>query len=277
MFGLALRGRLSFISRQTQGSFMGAQKAAAPKIVCVCPVLQSGAFDEQGDLTALAERQKIGAVFDCEMNFESLKKGAYWSPLLEGYWTQIDGRRFVWNPSQNYNIQTEYTLCLSDSIEDAFGLALERRSDFCVKSRADFIKLKVFCASKSGQGAQAFESVELEQNKINSVCLPCGANLMVTLCFSTPLDAKSVEGAKNAASLQAHFPVNAKTPNLDSITLAGGDRTQIQFEWSGFDFADSSQEPIYLLKVKGGANFIYNERGERLKEDACFYIVAKES
>lgn len=265
------------LCKECSGSFMACRKEAAPKVLCVCPVSESGVFEQGEDLSFLCGKASLGIIFDSEMNFESLKKGAFWSPAVQGYWTKVDGSRFVWTPCENYKLQTEHSLVLSESIEDEFGLALGERRVASFTPRLDFIRLRAFCPSKAGQGAGGFENVELKKDELNWILLPEESSLIVTLDFSKPLDKKSVQAAKTSASLSPHFPASAKSANLDSIVADKGGGFQIQFEWSGFEFSEGLDERVYLLKAKGGENFFYGQFGEYLKEDECFYIAIKKS
>ena len=257
------------ICKDYSGSFMAMQKAASPKAICVCPVLESGVFLEGAGLENLLERQSLGIIFDSEMNFESVKNGVNFTPQVEGFWNKIDEKRFVFSPAKNYKIQTEYLLEVSGAVEDANGIRVLQSQNYRFKTSQEYITLSAFCINKS---AGSYESIELKKDCVNRVKIGKKSPLCVLLRFSKALDEKSIGRIKNAASLSTLFPLNASSPNLDEIQINESAFTEARLDWSGFDFSNDEEEIIYKLKINGGSNFIFDKFEECLKEDECFYI-----
>ena len=266
------------ISKSYSGTFMAVEKSQAPKLLRACPAID-GIFYEKMDLNSLLERQALGIEFDSEMNFESLKNGIYWTPFVDGFWTQIDKKRFIFAPSQNYKAGTEFLMTISESVEDVFGIKIAESENIKFTPRTEFISLEVFCAGAK-KGENEIQKLRLEKGIVNKIEILEGSPLIIIFEFSKALDKRAVASFKNAARMQRLFPLDAAQCNLDSIDWTADSSLEncrsIQMEWSGFDFSTSEEEIIYELKVNGGENFIYNRFGEFLKEDECFYISLKE-
>ena len=249
------------INANHSGSFMAVQKTEPPKLLFLCPVLESGAFLEGSDLNGLFEKQAVGLVFDSDMDFDSVQSGVYWSPYIAGSWTKKDPRHFSFAPYQNYKIDEEYTLTISDSIKDVFGLNLKQSERASFKTQSDFITAKVF-----------LNGIPLAKNELNAINAAQGCPLIFSIDFSRALDKKSVAAFKNAVSLAPHFPLDIAIPNMEAAKFFAGNESSAQAEFGNFDFSEAGEEKIYVFKIKGGENFIYDAYGEYLKEDACFYI-----
>lgn len=250
------------ICREYSGTFMAAEKNEAPKLLFVCPVLESGLFLEQTSLDDLYERQGVGFVFDCEMDFESVRKGIYWAPFLDGYWEKVGAARFVFIPYESYKIGEKYSLTISDSVEDTLGLKLAQSVNLAFTAQSQFIDAKVF-----------LNGSPLVCGQVNAATAAQGCPIIFTLEFSKVLDKKSIAGFKNAVSLAPHFPLEISSPDLESVKALGGNA--IQVEYGNFEFSEDGEEKIYVLKISGGENFIYDAYGEHFKEDACYYILLK--
>ncbi len=255
------------IKAPCSGSFMALEKNSPPSLICVCPVLDE-VFFENMDLNSLWERQAVGFVFDSDMDFESVKSGTNFSPFVEGRWTKIDARRFVFEPYQNYALEKEYALLVSDAVEDEAGLKMAESKNFRFKTQARFIELSASCGGKV-----------LEKDGLNWLECGEGSPLVVDLSFSRVLANDSVLGIKKAASLSPVFPQSAAAPYLETL-ITGADClscSEIRLEFGGFDFSQEDQPAVYKMQVSGGAGFVYDALGEYLKEDECFYIAVKKS
>ena len=250
------------IDREWSGSFMAVEKNEAPKLLCVCPVLESGAFLEGRDLNGILEKQAVGFVFDSNMDFESVQSGIYWSPFVNGYWTKADSRRFFFTPYDNYKIGEEYTVTVSEAVEDTLGLCLKESANVRFSAQSQFIEASVFLNGNP-----------LVPGKVNAARAAQGCPLLFTLEFSRALDKKSIAGFKSAVSLAPHFPLDIASPNLESVKALGGNGSALQVEFGNFDFSEGGEEKIYAFTISGGKNFVYDAYGEYLKEDACFYVL----
>lgn len=246
------------------GSFIVVEKVEPPRLLRACPVLESGAFAEGMDLTGFWERQAIGLVFDSDMDYESVKNGVSFLPYVDGYWSKKDERRFFFVPYQNYKLEEEYMLTVSDAVEDMAGLRLKDSVNISFKSQCSFITAKVFLNGEA-----------LCADRLNKIKAAQNVPLIFTLEFSRSLSQKSVEGIKNAASLAAFFPTDSSAPNLESVKFFGQKPSSFALEYGGVDFSGGKDEKIYAFKISGGANFIYDDYGEYLKEDACFYFTVE--
>lgn len=245
------------------GSFIAVEKTQEPRLQSACPVI-SGCFHTEKSLDQLWENEGIGLVFDCEMDFESIKKGAAFSPNVDGFWTKKDERSFYFTPAANFKVGENYALEIRDSIEDLYGLKLKENLRFDFKTQNAFIEARVLA---NGAG--------LEKGGVNEVFVAQGSPFLAEIDFSSALDAASAGAIRTAVSLENFFPAGAKTPGLLCVTYAGANRKKFLLEFADFDYSEPGKETIYRLRIKGGPSFVFNDKGECLKEDECFLLSFK--
>ena len=263
--GRALSADGTILDKSHSGSFMAAEKTEPPKVLCVCPVSENGTFMEDQGLDCLWTKEGVGFVFDCGMDFESVKNGVYWSPLVDGYWTQASESRFVFAPYDNYKIGEEVLITISEEVEDLAGIKLAQSRNFRFAPRTEFITAKA-----SLNGEPLLESVV---NRIEAADIGL---VIIRLEFSKALEENSMAGIKSALSLQAHFPSFASTPILESARPSANN-SAVQLEYRNLDFCDGEDERIYRLRIFGGQNYVRDALGEYIKEDLCFYIALKKA
>ena len=246
--------------REYSGSFMALEKNESPKVILCCPVMD-GTFMESQSLDQLWERQSVGFVFDSDMDFESLKKGTFFSPSVDGKWTKKDSKRFVFVPSENYKIGERHTITISESVEDVYGIKMKEQKNIFFTARSEWIDADFFANGSplSGEG-------------INWISLHEGTPLIVEIVFSKAPDIDSISKIKSAVSLERLFPLSTAAPNLASIIPQS---FKVQMEFDNYDFSILGEEKLYKLFIKGGAGFIHNSQGEYFKEDRCFTIAIK--
>ena len=245
--------------REYSSSFLGAKKDKPPEITNICPVIGNVFLLDQ-KLNDLMEAQGIGLEFDCLMNPESVERGVNFTPSIQGFWTNIDSRKFIFTPYKNYQINKEYRLSITDSVEDKWGIKIKEDRNIYFTPAASFIKVD----------KATFNTNNLVENQINQIEAEDGLPSYIKVFFDKPLSKKSLSGIKNSIKLDAVFPSVTQTPRLNSINLIN--ESCVELSYSNLSVALPCQECIYKLTVRGGENFIYDNLGECLKEDKCFYI-----
>ncbi len=247
------------------GVFMARQKTQEIKIQTACPFCNNVFYTEK-KLNELWESDSIGIIFDCEMNFESVRKGVYFEPAIEGSWEKIDQNSFVFTPYENYEINKKYTMTVSKNVEDSFGIKLHEDKNYFFQIQNQFIELEAFC-----------EGQKLAKDGLNLIEIQEEIPFFLELRFSKVLAQKSIENLSKAIYIDNFFPENISPPIITSITPSKANPSQIKIECRYFDLPLGTDEFIYKIKIKGGANFIYDNNNECLKEDECYLISLKKS
>ncbi|MBO4546025.1 MAG: hypothetical protein J5700_00455, partial [Treponema sp.] len=250
------------IFKEYHGSFLAAKKEKAPQLLTACPVV-GDTFLESLSLNDLLENQSIGLVFDCAMNKDSVERGVCFEPSVQGFWRTVDEKRFVFTPYNNYQIQKEYRLCVSDSVEDAWGINFEGEKNIFFALKSDFIDIEKITVDTNEICAGAENQLEIAD----------GSPLYIKIYFSKNLCQKSLLEIKNAVKLEGLFPLSVQNPRLNSILITSANCAE--YCYSNLSAALDGQECLYKLTVKGGENFVFDAQGEYLKEDKCYYISLK--
>ncbi|MBR5964934.1 MAG: hypothetical protein IK015_02300 [Treponema sp.] len=250
------------IFKDYQGSFLAARKEKAPQLLTACPAV-GDTFLESLSLNDLLENQCIGLVFDCAMNKDSVERGVCFEPSVQGFWRTVDEKRFVFTPYNNYQIQKKYRLCVSDSVEDAWGINFKGEKNIFFALKSDFIDIEKITVDTNEICAGAENQLEIDY----------GSPLYIKIYFSKNLCQKSLLEIKNAVKFECLFPMSALNPRLNSILTSSSNCAE--FCYSNLSAALDGQECLYKLTVKGGENFIFDAQGEYLKEDKCYYISLK--
>ena len=251
------------IFKDFKGSFLGAKKEKVPKLLKVCPAIGE-TFLESQKLDDLLESQAVGFVFDCEMNAESIERGIYFTPSVQGYWKSVDGRRFAFTPYNNYKSNEEYRIAITDAVEDKWGIKFSEEQNIFFKTKTDFIKIQ----------SASFNTEELKKDVINQLKIDKDCPAYIRIVFSKNLSQKSLAEIKSAVKFEGVFPPSVQNPKMDSLNVISPNCLEISY--SNISAAALEQECLYKLTVKGGEKFVYDGQNECLKEDECFYMDIRE-
>lgn len=241
------------------GTFLAVQKEKEPQLTRACPVIGKTFFEDKS-LDDLLERQSIGLIFDREMNFESIKKGVYFSPATQVFWEEIDARRFVFTPSANYQIGRQYRLTISDAVEDKWGINFKGEKNIFFTQKTSFIEIEKI----------TLNAAEIQEKLENKVKIEDEGQIYFRIFFSRFLDDRGLLEIKSAVKFEGSFPDSLKSPRLSSIAIIS--KNCVEFSYTSISAADVGQDCVYKLTIRGGEKFIYDSQGEYLKEDKCFYI-----
>ena len=247
------------IFKEYEGSFLGAKKEKEPELLKACPVVGK-TFLESESLDDLLERQAIGLIFDCEMDKDSVKNGVYFTPAAQGYWESDDLRRFVFTPSKNYLVGTKYRLTISDSVEDKWGIKFKDERNIYFLQKTSFIDVEKI----------TLNTIEISENQENKIKACQDAPAYFRIVFTKALDNRSLLELKSAVKFEGLFPASLQSPRLRSITIISSN--SVEFCYENINAADTGQDCVFKLTIRGGENFIYNSIGECLKEDKCYCI-----
>ena len=250
------------IFKECKGSFLGAKKEKEPELIGACPAI-GDTFLENLGLDDLLERQSFGLIFDCEMDEESVKRGVSLTPSAQGFWRSVDPCRYVFTPYNNYQIQKEYRLCISDTVEDAWGINFKGEKIIYFTLNSDFIKIDKLIANTK----------EIEEGKENKIDIEEDAPLYIKIFFSKNLSEKALLEIKNSVKFEGLFPYSLQNPRLAVVKTPS--QNCAEFCYSNLSAALDGNECLYKFTVRGGENFVFDRQGEFLKEDQCFYISLK--
>ena len=250
------------IFKDYEGSFLAAKKEKEPELLAACPVI-GDTFLESAGLDDLLENQSIGLVFDCEMDQESVERGVSFEPSVQGYWRKVCDTRFIFTPYKNYQIQKQYRLFISDSVEDAWGISFKGEKSVFFTLKNTFVEIEKITVNTE----EIFEGME-NQAKIDE-----DAPLYIKIYFSKYLCEKSILEIKNAIKFEGFFPLSVQNPRLNSVQVPSANCVELCY--SNLSAALDGQEALYKIVFRGGENFFFDAQGEYLKEDKCYYISLK--
>ncbi len=274
-YGWTLRNLVSSegyrLVQEYEGEFETLDSVELPLLEKLCPVeVRDGIlyWHEQSKVDGqLRDAQGIGLVFSKPMDFVSVSNALAVTPVVKGQLLpdRDNPCRFVWLPSQNWQIDTLYSLLIDDSASDTEGKTLFETSK---------------CFFKVFNQHLAITNISLDDNLVvtdfddkNLACfLPrCSDGTLACegeICFSSPIELMSRFSITELVGFEPLFPITGENPVIESVDW-NEDGTSVVIRWRGFTPSSDTEEYFYRLTIFGGKNGIKSMNGDYLKEDIC--------
>ncbi len=270
-----------FINKKNSGFFKTPDDTEIPYVVSTDIV---SIFDDSytwlnRDLSLIVNGQAIGFVFSKSMDYDSIKNSLTFSPSLKGDLIKLansDNKKFIYIPSADFKIDTQYKMLLSTNTKDTNGHTLKEEFIKLFKSANSYISVnKIFLEHFQSATEDTILYDGQDASIINTIELPTGQNkISVTIELSTPIEPEFKNIAENSVNISLVFPNTESNPSVSSIKWnLTGDKMTIDLK----DLSKGTQDrPVYYkINITGGENGIINKSGEYMKESLCVNFMTK--
>lgn len=266
------------LDKEYTGKFRSEEDLILPEIESVSRV---SIYD--GDYTWLDENLNniligngIGFIFSKSMDYSSVSNAISFNPSLRGNLILVpdsDNKKFVYVPSANFKINTDYKLIVSNSCKDINSLAL--KSDYIALFRNANEYLKVTSIVEEHYTAD-MKDIELyggdSADTIGTLRLPsdyeADSTVNVHITFSKAISKSLRSAATNAVSFSLLFPAKYNSIKVNSVKWNSlGDK--VIFALSNFSIGTAETPVYYQISITGGENGVINSAGEYMEENLC--------
>ncbi len=257
------------LDKMYDGWFITQTDTVFPEVIEICPVSVSGfdyVFNHGIPIdNALLQKQPIGIVFSKNMNFQTVRNALNITPALSGTLrqTDVDGRMFVFLPSDFYIPLTRYNLFVSTSALDSNGLRLRENLSVFFNTQADFLRVVSILDHNN-------TPFDLDESVINSSTLD-DTRLTIDISFDKSIPVEQRAAAVSKIAVVPHFPSIANYPTLYQVRWSL-DGFSVGLFYRGLSVSDTSLEYVYRIVVTGKPTGISTGSGEYMEDDVCAYF-----
>lgn len=259
------------LSGITNGLFQIQNDIENPELIKICPVSDSSdsaIWFENTDIDRnISKRECIGFIFSKQMDFSTLKSGISISPNINGYFYQAtsDGKKYLFVPLSDYEIETKYLITISSSVKDSIGNALYqeiKKEFYSGDSYLEIVSLNI--------GGVDYSTIPDELEASTST-VDANEILTAIITFSNPIDLNSRYAVMNNISLNLQFPMTSASPILLSSKWDSSN-TVLTLNWGNITKSTSENKTYYDLKFNGGKSGLTTGNGRYMEDSLCIHI-----
>jgi hypothetical protein len=261
------------MKQEYSGTFSGPPDPEIPVPVELCPVsrqLSSGTglpylWKRGTPLDGRLENgEGIGFIFSKPMDTPSLRSGISFYPSIKGYFEESGDRSIIFFPEEDYQMETEYRITLSPSIQDSRGTELFEEIHYYFRSFRRYLEIEKISLDSSADLLAPGGLVQ--EHRLVFLDPP---SLEAHIAFSQAIPPANRKAAGDSVSLSTLFPASAHNPLLVSARWDdGGALLSLFYE----DLSPSAGgiDNYYQIKISSGKQGPVNGSGEYLKEDLWY-------
>jgi hypothetical protein len=257
------------MKREYSGVFSGPANLSVPRPLELCPVdktfgppyLWRRGTGLDGNLENM---EGIGFIFSKPMDPASLRSGISFYPSVKGYFEEAGENSIIFFPEEEYRLETEYRITISQTVKDSLGLSLFEEERYYFSSAHRYLEVeKVTLDSRTESLLPG--GVLQEHNLIN----PEPPSLKIRIAFSAEIPPAHRKAALESLSFSGLFPASANSPVLLSAKWEDkGAALVLIFE--SLSPSGSGIDNYYQIKIASGKQGPLNGEGEYLKEDLWY-------
>ena len=230
------------------------------------------------DLNKILIGNGIGFVFSQEMDYSSVTNAISFIPSLRGDVVLIpesDNKKYVFIPSSNYKINTDYKLTVATSCKDLNSQSLKKEYTSFFKSANEYLKVSKIEEEHyeiATNDIVLYDGVNPEA--INTMTFPADINdnpnfvVTINIKFSKSIALNLRSKVADSVSFSLLFPAKSRSPIVNAIKWNSIGDT-VSFYLSNFSVGTESLPVYYQISITGGENGIVNSAGEYLEESLC--------
>jgi hypothetical protein len=257
------------MKREYSGVFSGPGDLEVPYALELCPVDRSLGQPYlwkrgTGLDRNLENGQGIGFIFSKPMDHGSLRSGISFYPSIKGYFEEAGEHAVVFFPEEDYRLETEYRVTLSQLVKDSLGLSLFEEARFYFTSAGRYLELER--VTLDSRADSLLPGGVLQDHLLTPSAPP---SLGVTIAFSSAIPQANRKGAADAVSLSALFPASALNPALASARWEDGGAV-LSLLYENLSPSGAGIDNYYQIKIVSGKQGPVNGAGEYLKEDLWY-------
>jgi hypothetical protein len=257
------------MKREYSGVFSGPDNYAVPYPVELCPVdrslgppyLWKRGTGLDGNLENL---EGIGFTFSKPMDRESLRSGISFYPSIKGHFEEAGENTIIFFPEEEYRIETEYRITISQTVKDSLGMALFEEKHYYFSAFRRYLEVERVNLDLSGESLPP--GGVLWEHKLNPSTPGC---LKVRIAFSAAIPSANRRAALESVSLTVLFPASAGYPALSSAQWED-EGAVLALSFENLSPSGSGIDNYYQIKITSGKQGPCNRAGEYLKEDLWY-------
>jgi hypothetical protein len=257
------------MKREYSGVFSGPGNYAVPYPVELCPVdrslgppyLWKRGIVLDGNLENL---EGIGFIFSKPMDRESLRSGISFYPSIKGHFEEAGEGEIIFFPEEEYRIETEYRITISQTVKDSLGLALFKDEQYYFSAFRRYLEVERVNLDTNGESLPP-GGVPWE-HKLNPSTPGC---LKVKIAFSSSIAPAGRRDAAESVSLSVLFPASAGYPAPTSARWED-EGAVLALAFENLTPSENGIDNYYQLKIASGKQGPRNGAGEYLEEDLWY-------
>jgi hypothetical protein len=256
------------MKKEYSGVFSGPADLSVPRPLELCPVNRSlgppylwkrgTALDKN-----LENMEGIGFIFSKPMDPASLRSGISFYPSIKGYFEEAGEDSIIFFPEEEYRLETEYRISISQTVKDSLGLALFEEEQYYFTSAHHYLEAEVTLDSR----VDSLLPGGVLQNHTLVNASPPG--LKVQIGFSAVIPPASRRAALESVSLSGLFPASADNPVLISARWEDGGAV-LSLLYENLSISGNGIYNYYQIKIGSGKQGPLSAREEYLKEDLWY-------
>ncbi len=254
------------IKKRYTGDIKSIYDLELPELLCVCPVaLNDKTFIPLKEvvLNELFDDQAIYFEFTKPMNFESIENGILFEPSIKGcfYKFGTENKEFIFQPYENYALETKYNLKISDSCKDVNDIELYKTRNLYFYSANEYLEVSSIKIDSSiiSDGIELCNENDYNELKLNED----KSFITITIMFSQ--DIKNKNDSENNISLTMLFP-HGDAPEKQSCVWSSDSCVTLTYE--GIRAIENKQY-FYKILIKGASSGIISKNNDYMKENKC--------
>jgi hypothetical protein len=257
------------MKREYSGTFSGPANLSVPRPLELCPVDKSfgppylwkrgSALDNN-----VENMEGIGFVFSKPMDPASLRSGISFYPSIKGYFEEAGEDSIIFFPEEEYRLETEYRITISQSVKDSLGLSLFEEAHYYFSSAHRYLEVEGVTLDSRADSLLP-GGIPQEHNLIT----PEPPILKVQIAFSAAIPPTNRKAALESVSLSGLFPASANSPVLVSAKWEDGGAVLILL-FENLSPSGDGIDNYYHIKITSGKQGPLSGDGEYLKEDLWY-------
>jgi hypothetical protein len=265
------------LAERVTGTFFVQEDTAAPRIISVSPYRSAadGYVPSGGSLAALRNGEYPCVEFNEEVDRASVKTAVTVSPRLHGEVRAIGESRFLYLYDGLLAPEREYTLRITEEIEDRAGTRMQQEISRSFVSGVPELTVERIGNSPEGPephwNGEVFSDPDPRPITVNAAT---GNSHSFTVTFSAPF--RSYGGkrrAEDAVEFCSFFPPDL--PDPETVSRSWLNDRSLTITCRDVSPGNGSCRYYYLLAMKGGAKGARNEAGSYPLDDLRLYVYAE--
>jgi hypothetical protein len=257
------------MKREYSEVFSGPANLAVPRPLELCPVDRSLGppyLWKRGTALNgnLQNTEGIGFVFSKPMDMASLRSGISFYPSVKGYFEEAGEDSIIFFPEEEYRLETEYRITISQTVKDSLGLSLFEEARYYFSSAHRYLEVeRVHLDSRTDSLLSG--GLPQEHTLLNS----SPPSLKIRIVFSAEIPPANRKAALEAVSFSGLFPASANSPVLVSAVWEDRGAVLILL-FENLSPSGDGIDNYYQLKISPGKEGPLTGDGEYLKEDLWY-------
>ena len=261
--------------KEYKGSFRTPEILELPEVKSVRIVSK---FDDEyvwlgENLNEIKNGHCIGIEFTKPMDFSTISNSITFSPSLKGDLIRVensDEKKYIYVPSNDFKINTDYKLVIGNSCKDTDSLSLKTDYKTIFKTANEFLKVVNIVEDNTALGAPDIVLYDgIDESIINEAVIPSDTITTFIISFSTGIADELKNVAEEAVSISLLFPNSENSPIITSVSWDNINGSKLFITAKNFSKSHNSVSVYYQITITGGEGGIKNSSGEYLEKSIC--------